>query len=366
MTKKGLLLILVLLSVSFAGYSQRDIKNIDREIERQKELLESVKNKEKNALRNLYVVNRALRKLKSDLKRTQQNLSVKKNQVYQTNRLLNDLKREYSDHKHVLEKRVEEIYKDQSLGYLSFLVNTDSFYDFLSSSYYFEKIVKDDFNSLNRLKEAMKQYEHKNAVLTQQKRQAERLKRSISNKKKLYAAKSIDQKRTYNSLKGQRIDYEKRIAELEKNSKEIAAMIRKLSSGGELKGSGSGSFEWPLRGVITSPYGNRRHPIFKTVRFHSGIDIAKKFGSKIVASDGGVVIFSGWWGGYGKAVIIDHGRGYTTVYGHMSRIRVKKGQKVSKRQVIGLVGTTGYSTGPHLHFEIRINGKTLNPKKFLK
>jgi murein DD-endopeptidase MepM/ murein hydrolase activator NlpD len=85
-----------------------------------------------------------------------------------------------------------------------------------------------------------------------------------------------------------------------------------------------------------------------------------------VAADGGVVIFSGWWGGYGKAIIIDHGRGYTTVYGHMSRTYLDKGDKVDQRQVVGLVGTTGYSTGPHLHFEIRKGGKTMNPMEFLK
>ena len=99
---------------------------------------------------------------------------------------------------------------------------------------------------------------------------------------------------------------------------------------------------------------------------HTGLDIANKHGTPIRAADAGEVIFSGWWDGYGKAIVIDHGRRTTTVYGHMSRIYKKVGAIVAKGQTIGLVGSTGYSTGPHLHFEVRKNGKPVNPIKFLK
>jgi murein DD-endopeptidase MepM/ murein hydrolase activator NlpD len=95
------------------------------------------------------------------------------------------------------------------------------------------------------------------------------------------------------------------------------------------------------------------------------LDIAAPYGKPITAADKGEVIFSGWWGGYGKALVIDHGRGYTTVYGHMSRIYMQAGQTVDKGQVIGLVGSTGFSTGPHLHFEVRVNGRPVDPSQFL-
>ena len=101
------------------------------------------------------------------------------------------------------------------------------------------------------------------------------------------------------------------------------------------------------------------------ISLHTGIDIAAPYGKPISCADSGEVIYSGWWDGYGKAVVIDHGRGYTTVYGHMSRIYAQVGQTVTKGETIGLVGSTGFSTGPHLHFEIRVNGKPVDPMPYL-
>jgi murein DD-endopeptidase MepM/ murein hydrolase activator NlpD len=125
----------------------------------------------------------------------------------------------------------------------------------------------------------------------------------------------------------------------------------------------------PVGGPITSPFGYRVHPIFHSRIYHSGIDIGAGYGTPIKASNTGKVIMAGWYGGYGKVVIIDHGvvRGQpiTTLYGHMSSISVSQGQKVSQGQIVGKVGTTGYSTGPHLHFEVRVKGQPRNPLNFI-
>ncbi|WP_372996255.1 LysM peptidoglycan-binding domain-containing M23 family metallopeptidase [Lutispora sp.] len=122
---------------------------------------------------------------------------------------------------------------------------------------------------------------------------------------------------------------------------------------------GTGTFSTPTRGTITSRYG------YRWGRNHNGIDIAAPIGTPVKAADGGEVIFAGTSGGYGKMIKIDHGAGFVTYYGHLSKISVKVGQKVYKGQVIGAVGNTGNSTGPHLHFEIRKNGSPVNPSKYL-
>ncbi|MDP9070421.1 MAG: M23 family metallopeptidase, partial [Actinomycetota bacterium] len=124
------------------------------------------------------------------------------------------------------------------------------------------------------------------------------------------------------------------------------------------RSSGSG-FMWPVRGTVTSEFGARWG------RFHYGIDIAAPAGTPIAASKGGVVAFAGWMNGYGNFVLIDHGGGMVTGYAHQSRLAVGKGQDVGQRQTVGYVGSTGNSTGNHLHFEVRVNGSARNPRGYL-
>lgn len=125
--------------------------------------------------------------------------------------------------------------------------------------------------------------------------------------------------------------------------------------------------DW-MRGkrLISSGFGNRRHPILRYRAFHSGIDMPRPYGTPVKATRDGVVIFADWRGGYGRLVIVKHSNGYRTWYGHLSAINVQPGQRVRAGQVVGKVGSTGLSTGPHLHFEVRDRyGRALNPKKFL-
>ena len=130
------------------------------------------------------------------------------------------------------------------------------------------------------------------------------------------------------------------------------------------KTASNGYYIWPTAThKITSPYGYRY--IFGRYEFHLGIDLGASYGSNIFASDGGKVTYAGWKGSYGKLIIITHDNGNQTYYAHCSSIQVSAGQRVYQGQVIGKVGSTGNSTGPHLHFEIRINGKTVNPRNYL-
>jgi murein DD-endopeptidase MepM/ murein hydrolase activator NlpD len=122
---------------------------------------------------------------------------------------------------------------------------------------------------------------------------------------------------------------------------------------------------WPCYGKVTSPYGYRIHPVYGVEQFHTGIDIANKPGTKIYATADGVVKFTGWMEGYGKVVVVEHKFGYTTVYAHLSVIKVKQGQKISRGEVVGLMGDTGTTTGPHLHYEVWKDGKLCNPIKFV-
>jgi len=122
---------------------------------------------------------------------------------------------------------------------------------------------------------------------------------------------------------------------------------------------------WPTRGRVTSSFGRRRHPITGRVQEHEGIDIAAPAGTPIWATADGIVRFSGTQAGYGRLVIIDHGYGFQTVYAHNSRNVVRAGQRVKRGQVIAYVGSTGTSTGPHVHYEVRVSGKPVNPRNYM-
>ncbi|MBW3604384.1 MAG: peptidoglycan DD-metalloendopeptidase family protein [Actinobacteria bacterium] len=127
----------------------------------------------------------------------------------------------------------------------------------------------------------------------------------------------------------------------------------------------SSGFQWPVNGAITSSFGYRTHPVLGYRRLHAGTDFGAATGTPIVAADGGVVVSAGWLGGYGNAVVISHGGGIATLYAHQSRLAVGAGSSVSRGQVIGYVGSTGMSTGPHLHFEVRVNGGPVDAARYL-
>lgn len=123
---------------------------------------------------------------------------------------------------------------------------------------------------------------------------------------------------------------------------------------------------WPTQGTITSLFGLRKHPLLKSLRFHSGVDIANLKNTEILAAAGGTVKFAGPDGGYGNVVILEHGNGFESVYGHAEDILVKNGEEVKKGQLIASMGSTGLSTGEHLHYEIRFAGEALDPTMFMK
>jgi len=131
-------------------------------------------------------------------------------------------------------------------------------------------------------------------------------------------------------------------------------------------GVGTGTMMWPVNGPITSPYGYRIHPILGYRKLHTGIDFGVGYGTPIHAADSGTVIYATWMSGYGNVIIIDHGRGISTLYAHQSSLAVGNGARVGRGQVVGYVGSTGFSTGPHLHFEVRVNGNPVDPLGYLR
>jgi len=238
--------------------------------------------------------------------------------------------------------------------------------DFLNRYYYFEKIIGRDTSLIKDVKEDLQTTKTQRAILKDKTSEIKELTVVIQEQKEKISQQAAEKKKALEELKARETEYEKQIEELEKSSRELEVMIQKKMAERQkagIKATGSGTYIWPLHGRLTSPYGVYRRRM--RGRRHTGIDIAAPYGTPVVAADAGEVIFSGWWDGYGKAIVIDHGRGKATVYAHFSRLIPSVGATVAKGQTIGLVGSTGYSTGPHLHFEVRKNGTPINPMQFL-
>jgi murein DD-endopeptidase MepM/ murein hydrolase activator NlpD len=160
----------------------------------------------------------------------------------------------------------------------------------------------------------------------------------------------------------------KNLKELERQENQLLAESQAISGvvgGSGSTGSGNGSLSWPVNGSVVSPFGYRIHPILGYRKMHTGIDIAVGYGVPIHSAGAGTVIYASWMGGYGNVIIVDHGDGLSTLYAHQSSLAVGNGARVSRGQTIGYIGSTGFSTGPHLHFEVRVNGNPVDPMGYL-
>jgi murein DD-endopeptidase MepM/ murein hydrolase activator NlpD len=157
------------------------------------------------------------------------------------------------------------------------------------------------------------------------------------------------------------VDLMQAAREREKKFEEIRRYVRKKSTL-----LASRPTTWPVRGWVSSGFGDRNSPLTGAKGFHTGVDIANDMGSPIHATADGEVSFAGWEGGYGKLVVVRHGNGYSTYYGHLSEIKAAVGRSVKRGEVVGLMGATGNTTGPHLHYEVRVFGAAVNPSKYLE
>lgn len=269
--------------------------------------------------------------------------------------------------------RLRVLYMGQRLSMLQMILEAGDLSTLLDRMYYKKKLVSQDKALLTALNEKAKELNNLKKQLSQQKQLIGQTVSSIRVKNmQIERSIAIDtqlKKRYQHDANF----YAKAEAQLLQESSRITSQIQSLmrSNGKSFSNvkTSTGRFIWPIRGKITSGFGSRYHPIRRRRIHHTGLDIAGPNRGPVHSADGGTVIFAGWKGGYGRAIMVNHGnrggKNYVTLYGHLSRIAVRTGQNVSQGSVIGYEGSTGYSTGPHLHFEIRINGAPVNPLKFL-
>lgn len=265
-----------------------------------------------------------------------------------------------------LKTRVRDIYMHGQISYIDVLFGAKDFHDLSTRMDLWKKIIRQDYELVKAIVAERKVIlETKEKLEVQQKHQ--KMLTEVAERREASILERRDRKQeVMDQLEGQRESADRMYEELLAASREVETLIKQMLRGSKSPSAvGPGGMSWPIIGEITSQYGWRVHPIWGDSRYHSGMDIAGDYGDEIHAAAAGEVIHAGWISGYGYAVIIDHGGSLTTLYGHNEALNVGVGQHVERGDVIAYCGSTGNSTGPHCHFEVRIDGELTDPEEYL-
>ena len=366
-------LIMVCSMPTFAfANNQNKLNNVKDQISSIQSQLNQGKKEEKDLISQISALNSKINTIENEINQISADIQNKIAAIAEAEIKLKETEEAIVQQNDALNKRLRVMYKNGETGMLEILLGSSNISDFLSNVDMIQKIYDNDIKILKKIQ---KQHED----IKEQKVQLETLKTQLEQEKKNEEAKQAElqvQKSSVEALKAEvskdNKALEKQIDQLNAEANALTALIQAQQNKGQASSSATsqytgGAMAWPVPAShrITSPYGYRIHPILKVKKFHSGIDIGAGSGSSIIAAADGKVTMSKYYGGYGNTVMIDHGGGMVTLYAHCSKLNVSVGQKVSKGQTIALVGSTGQSTGPHLHFEVRKNGATQNPTSYV-
>lgn len=334
--------------------TNKGIKGVSKE-------LNEVKGEKKSVSAEIDELDMKIDEESSNLADIEKQLAKVENKIQNVQSDLNEAEKNITKNNDTLNSRLRVMYKNGNAGYLEVLLSAANISDFLTRRDMVQAIAEHDVNLLKYMKEQRDIIEKDKKILEIERSTHENTKRKIEGKKRDLEVATREKEIYMQNLTQDIEGLEKKYDSLVKQARELETeILRKQSNNGEYVG---GKMLWPVPGHtrISSYFGYRIHPIFKTKKLHTGLDIPAPTGSSVVAAADGTVISSGVLGGYGNAVLIDHGGGIVTLYGHNSSLLVSEGQKVKKGDQISRAGSTGFSTGPHVHFEVRRNGKYEDP-----
>lgn len=327
-----------------------------------------------------------IQQLNTKLSETQANLEKSQKELEEATRI----KEEQHD---TLKKRIRVMYEHGNSRYVDVLLSAEDFGDFLTRVEYTNRLMEYDSNLLAQYEKAEKTISENVKKIEDDKKSIEEIKKQQTAKQAELDKKIAEKNAIVKQLDANVATYEAQIAELQQQDANVQSLIQKAqaeaaaqaaaanaaaneavaasrgSSSNRVYNSDGKKYQYPIPAyngyTPNSGYGYRGSPISGKQEFHTGLDLKATLNTDVVAAESGTVIYAGWRGGYGKCIIIDHGGGYSTLYAHNNVLKVSVGQQVSRGQVIAGAGTTGYSTGVHSHFEVRINGAHTNPTGYI-
>lgn len=368
-----IVLTLIISSVCMFSYAENieELQNKSKEIEKQinesNQELEEVKEELSSNLQQVQKLDETIENTEEQLKLLNTKMDELQKSIDETEKKLDKVKKEYEKQKNILEQRIISLYESGETTYLDVILSSSSLSDFLSNYFLISEITSYDTQLLEEVELQKNTIETQNRILNEQKEQLSQTKQTqIKTSKVLQNTKNLREHYILQlSESEQKIQND--IDEYNRKYKEVEAEILLLSQNGISAEYIGGIMAWPIPGYtrITSNYGMRIHPITGVYKLHTGVDVGAPMGANFIAANDGIVTKASYNGAYGNMVIIDHGGGVSTLYAHGSEIMVQVGQEVKRGDIVLKVGSTGYSTGPHAHFEVRINGNTVNPLDYI-
>ena len=346
---------------------QTEKEKITQELNEVNQGLEDIQIELTEALEAINKIEAQIIEGETKLQETESEIAKLEEEIKQAKEKLECVQKDYDAQKEAFENRLVALYEMGETTYLDVLLNSKNITDFISRYYLIGEIAEYDNDLLetierekNKIEEISKQLSEKNEILKTAKNTQEKTLIALENARTIknsYAAELTEAE----------LNTQKQIEEYNSKLDSIDAQMAILAMVDGNSEYIGGEFLWPIPGytTITSPFGMRFHPILHYYRMHNGIDIGATTGAPVIAANYGTVITASYVGSYGNVVMIDHGGGIVSNYAHGSEILVKVGQVVEKGEIIMKAGSTGLSTGPHLHFEIKVNGRFVNPLPYV-